>query len=143
MAFPLRIGINALYLIPSGVGGTEIYLTSLLQALACIDKRNEYFIYVNAETAGANFPFDSPRFHIVPCNVRAKFRPYRIVWEQTLFPWWLRRHRIDVVLNPGFTAPVLSSRPSITVFHDLQHKRHPQFFRWFDLPFWNLLLGLS
>jgi glycosyltransferase involved in cell wall biosynthesis len=26
------------------------------------------------------------------------------------------------------------------VFHDLQHKRHPEYFRWFDLPFWRLLL---
>ncbi len=33
---PLRIGVNALYLIPGGVGGTEIYLRSLLAALAQI-----------------------------------------------------------------------------------------------------------
>ena len=34
MSDPLRIGVNALYLIPGGVGGTEIYLRSLLPALA-------------------------------------------------------------------------------------------------------------
>jgi glycosyltransferase involved in cell wall biosynthesis len=28
----------------------------------------------------------------------------------------------------------------VTVFHDLQHKRHPEYFRWFDLPFWRVLL---
>jgi len=28
----------------------------------------------------------------------------------------------------------------VTVFHDLQHKRHPEYFRWFDLPFWRFLL---
>jgi len=141
---PLRIGVNALYLIPGAVGGTEIYLRSLLQALASIDRRNEYLVYVNAETAAESIPFAaSPRFHIVHCNVKARLRPYRIVWEQTFFPIRLRRDRIDVVLNPGFTAPLLSGRPSVTVFHDLQHKRHPEFFRWFDLPFWNLLLGLS
>jgi glycosyltransferase involved in cell wall biosynthesis len=139
---PLRIGINALYLIPGGVGGTEIYLRSLLQALASIDRRNEYFVYVNAETADDDWP-DSPRFHIVHCKVKASFRPSRIFWEQAFFPARLRRDRIDVVLNPGFTAPILSGSPSVTVFHDLQHKRHPRFFRWFDLPFWNLLLGLS
>jgi len=27
---PLRVGVNALYLIPGGVGGTEIYLRGLL-----------------------------------------------------------------------------------------------------------------
>ena len=30
MPTPLRIGVNALYLIPGGVGGTEIYLCRLL-----------------------------------------------------------------------------------------------------------------
>jgi glycosyltransferase involved in cell wall biosynthesis len=28
----------------------------------------------------------------------------------------------------------------VTVFHDLQHKRHPEHFRWYDLPFWRILL---
>ena len=37
MPEPLRIGVNALYLIPGGVGGTEIYLRNLLAALAEID----------------------------------------------------------------------------------------------------------
>ena len=37
MRSPLRIGVNALYLIPGGVGGTEIYLRGLLMALAEID----------------------------------------------------------------------------------------------------------
>lgn len=31
----------------------------------------------------------------------------------------------------------------MTVFHDLQHKRHPEHFRWFDLPFWRVLLFWS
>jgi glycosyltransferase involved in cell wall biosynthesis len=137
-----HIGVNALFLIPGEVGGTEIYLRSLLRALEEFDDRNEYFVYVNAETAGA-LTVDSPRFHIVDCKFRASLRPWRIVYEQTLLPWLLKRHRIDVVLNPGFTAPVLFGGSSVTVFHDLQHKRHPEFFRWFDLPFWNLLLWLA
>ena len=40
----LSIGINALFLIPGGVGGTEIYLRSLLRALSEIDGRNRYTI---------------------------------------------------------------------------------------------------
>ena len=46
----VRIGVNALYLIPGGVGGTEIYLRELLAALAAIDSTNEYLIFTNRET---------------------------------------------------------------------------------------------
>ena len=51
--------------------------------------------------------------------------------------------RLDVLLNPGFTAPLVCPCPQVTVFHDLQHKRHPEYFRWFDLPFWNFFLFWS
>lgn len=136
---PLRIGVNALYLIPGGVGGTEIYLRNLLAALAEVDAVNQYVIFANQET-GLDLTPCRQNFHTVLQPVPASFRPARILWEQTALPFCARRHRLDVLFNPGFTAPVWCPCPQVTVFHDLQHKRHPEFFRWFDLPFWRLLL---
>jgi glycosyltransferase involved in cell wall biosynthesis len=135
----LRIGVNALYLIPGQVGGTEIYLRNLLSALAGIDSVNEYFLFTNRET-GPDLAPRRANFHLVPQPVRAVIRPLRIAWEQTLLPAAAARLRLDVLLNPGFTAPLVCPCPMVTVFHDLQHKRHPEHFRWFDLPFWNVLL---
>jgi glycosyltransferase involved in cell wall biosynthesis len=135
-----RIGVNALYLLPGGVGGTEIYLRSLLTGLAKIDSSNEYWVFTNRET-GRDLVPDQPNFHWKPQPVRAAVRPWRLLWEQTGLVWAARN--VDVLFNPGFTAPALSLRPSVTVFHDLQHKRCPQYFRWFDLPFWNLFLWIA
>src|SRR6266852_7563378 len=137
-----RIGVNALYLIPGGVGGTEIYLRQLLAALAEIDGTDEYFVFTNLET-GADLVPRQANFHWKPQAVHARTRPARILWEQTVLPLEASRYRLNVLLNPGFTAPVLSPCPLVTVFHDLQHKRHPEYFRWFDLPFWRLLLWSS
>lgn len=142
MSSPLRIGINALYLIPGGVGGTEIYLRSLLKALPEVDDRKEYFVYANAET-GSDLVPSLPRFHFVQTGVKARVRTARILYEQVALPRLLRRDGIDVLLNAGFTCPLSFASRSVTVFYDLQHKRHPEFFRWFDRPFWNLLLGAS
>ncbi|MCU1260312.1 MAG: glycosyl transferase, group 1 [Bryobacterales bacterium] len=138
----MRIGVNALYLIPGGVGGTEIYLRSLLAALASIDRVNDYFIFTNRETGRDLVPPQS-NFHHLPQNVRATNRPARILWEQTALSVAGWRLRLHVLFNPGFTAPVLCACPQVTVFHDLQHKRHPEHFRWFDLPFWRVLLWLA
>ena len=139
---PLRIGVNALYLIPGGVGGTEIYLRGLLGALAEIDGVNQYFVFTNRET-GSDLAPAAPNFTVVPQAVRARFRPTRILWEQSALPIAGARRHLDVMLNPGFTAPLVCGCPQVTVFHDLQHKRHPEFFRWFDLPFWKFLLFWS
>jgi glycosyltransferase involved in cell wall biosynthesis len=136
---PLRIGVNALYLIPGGVGGTEIYLRRLLEALARIDMENRYIVFTNRES-GTDLVPPRPNFEHAPQPVSGTFRPARILWEQTGLALAASRHRLDVLFNPGFTAPVLAPCPNVTVFHDLQHKRHPENFRWFDLPFWRMLL---
>ena len=139
---PLRIGVNALYLIPGGVGGTEIYLRGLLAALAEIDPEEKYFVFTNRET-GPDLVPKAPNFTNLPQAVRAVSRPSRILWEQTILPFRAARLKLDVMLNPGFTAPLLGACPQVTVFHDMQHKRHPEYFRWFDLPFWNFFLYWS
>jgi glycosyltransferase involved in cell wall biosynthesis len=133
----VRIGVNALYLIPGGVGGTEIYLRSLLQAMAD-QGGHEILVFLNRETAA-----DPPAGIAVPQEVTAAHRPARLLWEQTVLPVEAARHKVDVLLNPGFTAPLLAPCPQATVFHDLQHKRHPEHFRWFDLPAWRLMLFAS
>ncbi len=138
----MRIGVNALYLIPGGVGGTEIYLRSLLAALGAIDAANRYVIFTNRETGDDILP-SWPNFERVSQPVSATNRPARILWEQTGLPLAISRHGIDVLFNPGFTAPAFCPCPAVTVFHDLQHKRHPEYFRWFDLPAWRLCLFQS
>ncbi|HTC36797.1 MAG TPA: glycosyltransferase family 1 protein [Bryobacteraceae bacterium] len=138
----ISIGVNALYLIPGGVGGTEIYLRNLLGALAEIDAVNQYVVFTNRET-GADLVPDRPNFVRAPQPVSAAFRPARIIWEQLVLPFAVRKHRLSVLFNPGFTAPLLCPCPMVSVFHDLQHKRHPEYFRWFDLPFWNFFLWAS
>jgi len=138
----MRIGVNALYLIPGGVGGTETYLRALMAALARIDRTNQYFVFTNRET-GADLVPQQPNFTQVPQAVRASVRPARIIWEQTMLPLAAVRLRLDVLFNPGFTAPILCGCPQVTVFHDLQHKRHPEYFRWFDLPAWEFFLYWS
>ncbi|MBI2680832.1 MAG: glycosyltransferase family 4 protein [Candidatus Solibacter usitatus] len=141
-ASTLRIGVNALYLIPGAVGGTEIYLRCLLQALAAIDRDNHYVVFTNRETGSGLAP-DHANFTVEQQPVHARSRPARILWEQTGLPLRVAARGLDVLWNPGFTAPLLCGCPQVTVFHDMQHKRHPEHFRWFDLPFWRLLLYWS
>jgi len=129
----VRIGINALYLIPGGVGGTEIYLRRLLAAMEQLETEHDIIVFTNRETGQLGR-------HCIELPVQATFRPGRILFEQFELPATLRRERVEVLFNAGFTAPLLTSVPQVTIFQDLQHKRHPEYFRWFDLPFWQFLL---
>ncbi len=141
----LRIGVNALYLIPGGVGGTEIYLRNLLAALAEVDRENEYCVFLNRETEQTEPPLvpEAANFRAVRTGVRAANRPRRLVWEQTCLPWEARRWRLGVLFSPGFTSPVVCPCPKVTVIHDLQHKRQPQNFRRLELLAWRATVWAS
>jgi glycosyltransferase involved in cell wall biosynthesis len=136
----VRIGVNALYLIPGGVGGTEIYLRHLLDSMARLETQDEVFVFTNRET-GPDLVPAAAGFHHRPLPVSATSRPARLFYEQTSLP--VEARTMDVLFNPGFTGPWHASCPQVTVFHDLQHVRHPEFFRWWDLPFWKLFLRMS
>ena len=138
----LRIGVNALYLIPGGVGGTEIYLRNLLGALSEIDRRNEYFVYLNRET-GLDLCPRQANFAPVETGVKAAFRPGRLIWEQLRLPSYTRTDKLDVLFSPGFTAPLTGSGRRVTVIHDLQHKRQPQNFGRFELMAWEWCVAQS
>lgn len=138
----MRIGINALYALPGGVGGTEIYLRGLMTGFAEIGGKHDFIVFTNQES-GTGLTPSAPNFITVTQPIRAAFRPLRLLWEQTVLPAAAVRHRVDVLLNPGFTGPCLCPCATVTTFHDLQHKRYPQYFRWWDLPFWRFFLFLS
>ncbi len=138
----LRIGVNALYMIPGGVGGTEIYLRNLLAGLAEIDARNQYIVYLNRET-GLDLCPAAPNFAPVETDVKATFRPGRLLWEQIGLPREINAAQIDVLFSPGFTMPYFGKAARVTVIHDLQHRRQPQNFGWLELKAWEALVGMS
>ena len=138
----MRIGINALYLLPGKVGGTETYIRNLVKSLIELDSYNTYYIFINKESAGT-FEQLASRIHIVLCPVRASNRPARILWEQFILPFQILRNKIDVLLSAGMTAPFFRLSRSILVIYDLQHINQPQNFSRFHLFFLKTIIYLS
>ncbi len=139
----LRIGVNALYLIPGGVGGTEIYLRNLLAALARIDRRNQYFVFTNRETGPELCPPQAGNFEIQPGGVPARFRPARLIWEQTVLPVQASKLELDVMFSPGFTSPLVCRGAGVAVIHDLQHRKQPANFGALERRAWDLSVWIS
>ena len=138
MGRSLRVGVNALFLIPGGVGGTEIYLRHLISAIARSPRDHEYVVFTNHETT--DLVPAHPQFREMPTGVHAKSRPSRILYEQFLLPFKARAQQIDVLFNAGQTAPLPLAAPNCTYIFDLQHRIHPEFFKPADLLATRVLL---
>ena len=111
---------RALLLIPGGVGGTEIYLRSLLLALDRLDTPHQFVVFINAESARPCVT--APRVLAIRGNQqhrRSGLEPSvaSVRGSNSSCPAAVRRHQIDVLLNPSASPrrwwrPALPSRPS-------------------------------
>jgi len=138
----MRIGINALFLIPGKVGGSEVYLRNLICHLAKIDRQNEYILFTNRENSGT-FQLSQPNFTEVLCPIKASFRPARVLWEQFILPLQAKKYKIEVLHSPGYTAPLLAFCRSIVTIHDMNCFHYPEDFSKLTTFFLKLLVTLA
>lgn len=138
----MRIGINALYLLPGKVGGSEIYVRNLVKWLERVAKDDELVIFANRESAGV-FEALATKAKVVNCAFSAASRPVRILWEQFVLPFQVRKYGIDVLLSAGMTAPLFCPARSYVMIYDLQHINQPENFNKFQLFFLKTIIYLS
>lgn len=119
------IGINALFLIPNEVGGTEYHLRSFLQALSIIDSRNYYRIFCN-KAASKTFSFKNENWEVVECDISGHNRLERIMFEQTLFVQLVKKYKCDLLHSFGYWGVLQLSIPQIITVHDVNWKDHPE-----------------
>ena len=93
----MNIGINLLYLLPKAVGGTETYAQGLIGGLKKKDHKNQYYIFCNMECA--NTFSESANFKIIKLPVLAKNRVDRMLFEVFIFPFYLWKYKIDIILK--------------------------------------------
>ncbi len=53
----------------------------------------------------------------------------RVIWEQTVLPYLLRRTGAALLHAPAFVTPMVRVCPQVLTVHDLSFLRHPEFFR--------------
>ncbi|MBR3084940.1 MAG: glycosyltransferase family 4 protein [Kiritimatiellae bacterium] len=124
-----HLGVNALFLIPGEVGGTQTYIVETLRAmlpmLPCrctIFTNSECDSFLREELGDVHAPcgldFDCLGF-------RARRRPSRILREQLQLPRHVRRAGCDVLWSPGYTAPLMCRARQVVSIHDMQYRRFP------------------
>jgi glycosyltransferase involved in cell wall biosynthesis len=99
----MRIGIDALSLIPGRTGGMETFFVKIVEMLGKIDNRNEYVIFA--------LPEASERLKSGYSNIKVRtcrsFRtpgltvPFRLLYEQIVLPSLIKALDIDVMLYPA------------------------------------------
>lgn len=124
-----RIGLNLMYLVPGGVGGTEIYARRLLAELVRQRPEIEFVVFSGNEAheslTGSTWP-GNVRFVRVP--VKAASKPLRIAAEMIALPAADARHGIQLLHSFGTTSPPITRSVRVVTVHDLIYQHYPESF---------------
>lgn len=120
------IGINALFLVPGDVGGTETYFRQNLRYMVN-DEQHRFVLFISRDSKKLLQEEVGWRENVdlVTLPFNSSVRPVRIIVEQLLLPLIAWKKRVKALWSPGYTAPLFSSCPQAVTIHDLQYKTHP------------------
>ncbi len=135
----MKIAINTLAM-KSLKHGMGRYIGSLVNALLKIDTRNQYLLYVSDLNAQYFEVKGNPRVKLkfVPSN-----RALRLLWEQTLLPFDLKREKVDIFYGPAFTVPLFKTCKQVVAILDLTWFKHRKKHIWIKQLYFRTLIPLA
>lgn len=121
-----RVGLNALYIVPGAVGGTEIYARELTAALAAHRPETTFNLFLadEAHRRYLDWPWP-PNVRLQHVPVPARRKPARLAAELSLLPVLDARVSNDVLHSLGMTAPLFSRSARVVTVHDLMYEHFP------------------
>lgn len=130
----MRIGINALSILPGKIGGGETYLENLIRKLGEINKEHEIFLFVS--------PFNLKLFEgikgvkLIECPYyKTSNTFFRIFYEQLFLPHLLKNYAIEILHSPANCIPFLSRCKNVLTIQHLITFYLPKLF-----PLWKRLI---
>ena len=141
----MKIGINALFLIPGEVGGSETYFRNTLISAVRLYPQHEFVVFTNRENKQILVRDLSKYSNAVLVDMRAsaKSRARRILREQFILPKVIRANKIDVLWCPGNSSVFSCPCPCVTTIHDMQYMSFPEDFSKIALLAMRVMTSLS
>jgi glycosyltransferase involved in cell wall biosynthesis len=141
----VRVAINAqLLTFANSVrnGGISRYSYGLLNALGRAPGGHDYDVYVSRDGRLCRSILDE-KLNVHETGAFTVNPGGRIVWEQAVYPFVLRRRRADVVHNLAFASPVLDNHRTVLTVHDLSFLHYGHLFNTPNRLYLGLVCKLS
>lgn len=109
-----RIGVDA-RLLSEPITGIGRYLFETLSRM--VDEGHEWYLYSHRPIIIGNWT----RNNITIRNWNLKSRPMRMLWAQSILPYWAHKDNIDIFWSPAHRIPryLPSQIASVVTIHDL------------------------
>ncbi|MBI2194028.1 MAG: glycosyltransferase family 4 protein [Planctomycetes bacterium] len=119
----MRVAINGL-LLGGPASGVHRCIRGLVRALDQLDGPDEFLFFTGMGCRRDPCPFQRVRQH--RAWVTHGFRPWRILYDQALFPAVARLRGAHLLHGPGYVVPAFSCLPAVVTVYDLIALKNPE-----------------
>ena len=122
----MRIAIDTLFEHPDHPTGSLDYLRSLAGTFPTIGPEHDYYLLVSQRNIRHFREFERPNLHFLQCFRSNESLPLRMLVQQTLIPFQMKRHNLDVLFAPGNVCPFWGEFCRVLKINTLHHYHTPQ-----------------
>ena len=127
----MRIGIDARCL-EWNIGGPARYLTNMLRLWPQMTKKHRYVLFFQRSIPNADFLVNEQFEHVLIRGPRF-LKTRRILGEQLLMPFAIRKSNLDVFFAPWYSAPLINCGVKTVIgAWDITCNTHPHHYTLFD-----------
>ncbi len=114
----MNIAITAEHANIDQLTGVEHYTRELIRALARVDDRNQYTLYLRTPPG--------TWCSSLPSNFNVRVVTARVAWTQLRVSWEIFKNRPDALLVTSFSMPFIHPKNSVVTIHDLAWRLFPE-----------------
>ncbi len=118
----MRIGVNV-HLLSTTHTGIQHYIRALMPDLIAQATAHEVVLF--GEPSQLPLP-EGSHARWVPSRSPLRSGAQRVLWEQTVLPRLLKRHRVEVFFSPAFVLPLSWRGAGVVTVHDLNFEVSPE-----------------
>jgi glycosyltransferase involved in cell wall biosynthesis len=116
--------------------GHQAIIMGLVENMLKIDQNNTYLLLYRTDKFFG-------RFAGYP-NAQEKLisAPHKLLWDQVAVPYHAWKEGADVIYNPKFSVPLITSCPVVMGLHEPAWWAWPEHYEWFDRNYMKLMLPI-
>lgn len=112
----MKIAINTTSAV---AGGGVTYIKNLLTYLSKINTHHQFLILTTLKGKDV-FYFQHPDFTFLSFRMASGNPLLRILWEQLILPFILKKEGVDVLFSPGNICPLFSKPPNVIMVQNIE-----------------------
>jgi len=121
----MLIGIDASHAFLEYRMGVEEYSYQIIKALAKVDHKNRYILYLNGIKNKASIQEIK-----WPNNFKFENIPLKRFWTHLRLGFRARADRVDVLFIPAQAMPIIPLSKTVVTLHGLEYEHYPESYSW-------------